>query len=990
MKTPLELFEKVVLRKNKQQTEFFLDNLDKLVNKSHENIQKVLEDRLSVNEGFTFSGNNLVCIEYPNTKLNTLLKFLDNTYNDLKLNKNNYTIPILGNSLKFKELIKSVTISHLIDISTENESFSKYIQAGLELLNIFGSNGENVNYAEVLELQFSGNFKFSGCKVVAKLVDLDSPRLCGIFRILLSQSDAVLQHLGLSSKSLPDKNIELHQKFKANLDLLNISWTETQELMEILSPVILLDDMDFTTSHYIKAGEKLENKYSPDLSKVNTKVCKLLGLLQTRFQDFFTVNNKHSGKKKIECLKKLLMILGFDYLVKKINESLFKKSKGLLQGKSAYKISLNCFPNPKAKPSIEGLVSNLMLESQEFAAYQRYLSVLSLFNEEKASVNNLSVPRCRYIIELFLDKNHGILYNFNSDKYWDSLKKEILGDSVYNKIISFSEDFITINNSWGSSTYCLPSLQDQYLIYPSVSCSDLLKKSSNKLVISGLASINYFTYQQYIINTLSELTGEVSDFTANIIYCYKDIKDLLTETSIISMVNVPYKYIISQDIVTSKDLKNLAIKFGATENYFLLDCNVDNLKKFLGNKWKPNEFNIDSVAYKKFKGPRLSSYFYSYQKTEQKRSSSVRSRIDDFSPSLSSISSAYSILNSKIIRLDELKKSFQSKKSESKSQYSKKNNKNYNSFINKVILIQSIWKGYKARKYFNYLRLLHNSASVIQAFWKGFKTRKVYNLKKIIFSVICVQRLFRKKYLKIKGSKPIKKDSLIEKIEAYDHPVRIPRRNSQKPLNAEKKPEKNPPRNNSVQKTYTFTPKLSKRTLEITEHLNSRENTKLKVEERLLLKEKQRIEKLSLATYNKKRSERLIDKHLGKIHNEQFYEQQIKYLKDKNESVKLIKDQISKNEIADCTFKPNLAKTSRSKSPMETIQNLYNWDQQRLIKREKACNRNDFEVKLQMVSSRTLNISEKIHKNKLNQDLEKNVIAMKLKNSVSPYWPQNK
>ena len=61
-KSPLEMFEKVVLRKNKTQSDLIIENLSDLKNKSVENIRKTLEDRLTTNEGFTLAKNSLINI----------------------------------------------------------------------------------------------------------------------------------------------------------------------------------------------------------------------------------------------------------------------------------------------------------------------------------------------------------------------------------------------------------------------------------------------------------------------------------------------------------------------------------------------------------------------------------------------------------------------------------------------------------------------------------------------------------------------------------------------------------------------------------------------------------------------------------------------------------------------------------------------------------------------------------------------------------------
>ena len=95
--------EKVVLRKNKTQSDLIIENLSDLKNKSVENIRKTLEDRLTTNEGFTLAKNSLIHIESSNTKFSLLYKYIESVYKKLKTTKENQIIPLLGSSLKAKE-----------------------------------------------------------------------------------------------------------------------------------------------------------------------------------------------------------------------------------------------------------------------------------------------------------------------------------------------------------------------------------------------------------------------------------------------------------------------------------------------------------------------------------------------------------------------------------------------------------------------------------------------------------------------------------------------------------------------------------------------------------------------------------------------------------------------------------------------------------------------------------------------------------------------
>ena len=162
---------------------------------------------------------------------------------------------------------------------------------------------------------------------------------------------------------------------------------------------------------------------------------------------------------------------------------------------------------------------------------------------------------------------------------------EVLGDSVYNKILSVNENLLTINNSWTSNLYYLPDLKHQFLLFPNAEYSGLLKRGSHKILASTIPKNRNFTYASYFTNAVSELLYTNSSNSANIIFCFKDIRDLINETSVTSIVNVNYDYILQKGQVSLENLKKFGFSVGVTENYFFIESeNVDNLKNFLGKK----------------------------------------------------------------------------------------------------------------------------------------------------------------------------------------------------------------------------------------------------------------------------------------------------------------------------------------------------------------------------------------------------------------------
>ena len=975
-KPQLDLFEKVVLRKTKGPVEIIAENLQEMNVKSSEGIQKVLEERQGVGEGFTLAGKSLVHLECQGTRANLQIKYVEEVYKELVKTKTNQAISLQGNSLKAKELSKTLILSHLDRISSGNQQYFKYIQSAVDLLTIFGSDGDNTYYGEVIELQLSEKFIISGCRIKAKLADLDVSQFCGIYRILLSLSDPAIQHLGLFQHILTEKNLELHQNFKKNLDILGISWSESQEIMEILSVTVLISDINLVTPQYIKAGQREENIYSPELSKNCNKICKLLGILQSRFLEFFT-GNKKIVQEKFECLKKFLVALCFEYFVEKINECLHRKANEVLgAGRGVFKISILQFPSPKIKSNIEGILSNLLVECQEFASYESFLSILSLFHEEKVSASRLSVPRCRYVIELFLDKSFGIMYNFCNTNYWDKLKAEVNSDAVYNKVLSVNENLITLNNTWGSNLYFLPTLQHQILQFPDSQYQSFLKRSSNRLISSSLQTFTTFTYQDYTLSAISYLLYEVSQHSIHQVLCYKEAKDLISETSVVSLMNIPYQYMIAKATASLSDLKKLGYNVAVTDHFYLLEKGSDDsLKKIIGRKWKLNNCcGIKILGDVKVGGPTLSDFVTQIKNTgkERKRSSSARPRPAYVPVTISSRLSTGSFTGSL--------KNFK--------------NYNYSELLPKIVLIQSAWRLYKSKKYLKVLKLLHHSANVIQKCWRGRKIRKQFNLKKIISALVFIQRKFKQRFRqKVSAARVIQRYIIHKKIQLLfkQETLAMSRKESEKMHNTDRRWKEKIQRAESAKKLHTFAPILSKKTLEIAKNVRARESLKLKIEDKLLLQEKKRQEKLELAIFKKKSSETVHPIKSERKPNNNFYEEELKFLQRRKEDLRDIKDHLQQDETAKCPFKPELhtsaSRSRNSRTPMQAVQDLMTWDQRRIINREKLSEKNNFETQLKMTKSRPLVTSSKLHKNKLQTDSEKNRLAVTVKRNISPYWP---
>lgn len=967
-KTPA--FEKCIIRKNKLSEDSFIEDLEELNEKSNERIKKVLENRVEAKEYFTKAGTNLVCIEGGSGKSILLKKFVENVYEKLKITHKTQVVALNGSSIRLKEGCKSNVLAHLGFLSNSCQGFVQAVHCAYELVSIFASDGSNLYFGECIEVMFDGEFGICGCCVKAKLTDLDFSENCGIFRILLSLAEPNLQHFGLMHRARVDKNIELHQQFKANLDLLGISWSETLDIMELLSVALLTEDLTFNTSNYTLAGQKAINKYLLSSSRHLTKISKILSIIPERLSDFFTALSKQQCADKLKSFKKLMIFLAFEAFLEKINNALKKKSQEYKLGKGKYTVNILSFPLAKHKKNIDGLLSNLIVECFEFVNYEQYLSVLTTFNEEKIPAHKLSVPRCRYIVELFFDKSYGVMLNFGNQRFWSNLKKELCGDSVYNKILAVEKDVLTINYSWGSNFYELSYLQQQFLTFPDSTFADLLKRCGNRQVTSALNNFFNFSYTSYTNFVLSELLSESSSNSTFVIFCYKDPKDLLIETSLSSVLNIPYKFLIKKKLVNLDHLKKNGCNPQISESFYYFDKGQqESLKRIFTGKIPAFEVSGLKVASEtQFRGPKLDEYIELVIKPVKTiiRSSSAKLRV--FSVSSSKTSTKL------------LHGSFQ-------------NFKNYSfiDYLPQIIRIQSAWRGYQSRKYFKALLNLHKSAEKIQKLWKGYKQRKKLNLKKVIASIRLIQKLYKIRYFRRnRAAKHIQK-FFLNKFYTFSHSNHskssfnkssgIALRTTQRSLIRAQNTKK-------LEKSFKFVPSLSKKTLELAKKTQTNSYKGLKIEDRLMLQGKEMIEKKEVAALNKKRNElRLNPSSSVKAFNNHFYEDNLQFLTDKKTALKDLKIAKVQQEMKNCTFKPNISSTKRPRSALETVNDLYNWNQRRNKQLESKRKLSEDKDSQKHEKFRVTGKSQEINKVKEKQQQAKLNLMRTIQKSIEPYWP---
>jgi hypothetical protein len=965
-----EKFEKVVLRKDKED-HCLIDDLEDLQDKSSENIQKVLRERLAIGEDFTFAGKNLIHVDSGSNKINLLKRFTGKVFQEMKKNKVNQVVSFAGSSLRAKEINKNTILTEIALMSNSKLEFVEAVQSAVELVNIFGSDGENICYAECLDIGFDYRFYICDCRVNAKIVDFEMERNSGIFRILMSLSDPTRQHLGLINWPVDNKNIELHQKFKSNLEILGISWFEILDLMELLSVSLLCDSLTFETSSFTLAGQKPSNTFTPVLCKSFQKICKLLGLVPGRFSEFLTSSNKYQGLEMLKSLKKLLLFLAFEGLLTKINSGLKKKASELRLGKKSFTLKLLTSPLAKTKAIIEGFLSNLMTECFEFVSYEEYLSLLTTIYEEKMPASKISVPRCRYILELFLDKSFGLLANFSNENFWKKLFKEIAEDSVYNKILGIEDETLTINFSWGSNSYHLPSLLTQFQQFPGKSVTDLLKKCSHRLVLASVDSFFNFDYKNYLNFLISELLEDASGLNMHVLFNFKDVKDVVFESSVVSMVSLPCRVLISRKVLNSELLKRNGLKFQMTENFYFLGKDSQDLISKVINAKIPN-FNcsgIQVVSDSRLNGPKIPEYVDPVVKPMKKPPRSSSSKLRVFSVQSSKTSSKF--LNSSL-----------------------KNFKNYSftDSIQEVTKIQAFWRGFKARRYFRSLKRLTQAAVKIQKVWKGFQSRKKFNFFHFLTCIKFIQRLYKKwHYRKTQAAKKIQYFFIKKRYRLSFYS----RRNSKQLTNSGNFTFKTAQRSierskkfDKLKNQFKFKPALGKKSNELANSMKIKNNSQMKVEDRLLLKGRELSEKKDLAIINKKRAELpLRPSGSVKTFNKRFYEDNLRFMNDKKRSLKDLRVLKNQKELANCTFRPVTNNKNRSRSAMETVDELYRWKMKKDKRLENERKEIENEASSKLSNFKACSKSSLIVKGKKQEEQNKQVFLQELQKSVTPYWP---
>ena len=272
------------------------DDLLLISEHSEQTLFNCLSKRLSQGFSYTFAGPILISINSEKTTDEFSAKTRDSysenpvnephlyaisskAYNHLKISNQNQVISLVGYSGAGKTFAAIHLLDHLIHEAGFDNILFSMIHSSIQLIHVMGSimsndNTESTVCGMVTNLLYDSTYKVVGASIKAKLLDFTLPyspigMTYHVLHSLTSASKTQLQSLGLSSyptfklfNSQPASgnqiltNVQNFERFLKNLNTLKFSRSEIQEILEVLSCVILLFEINFVGNNFVVAGEK--------------------------------------------------------------------------------------------------------------------------------------------------------------------------------------------------------------------------------------------------------------------------------------------------------------------------------------------------------------------------------------------------------------------------------------------------------------------------------------------------------------------------------------------------------------------------------------------------------------------------------------------------------------------------------------------------------------------------------------------------------------
>lgn len=503
---------------------------------SEEGLFNCLAKRLSQGQCYTYAGSILISVNSQKFSESFSAKIKDSynnnsftephlyavsykAYERLKSSNESQVISLLGYSGAGKTFAAIHLLEDLVSKGGGESSLFSMVHSGIQIVHVMGSvisseNIESTVCGTVTSLHYDSRHKIVKASLKSKLLDYTLPySLAGhtyhILHGLTLSSKTQLQSLGLSShpkfKIFKNKNFTSAQiaaslqnleRFTKNLTILKFTRTETTEILEILSCVILLFEINFVGSSFVLAGDREYTEWTPRHRLSIQKVCKLLIISEEKFLELFQgLQNKILVENKLKELARGLYTVVFEWVVMKVNtklneyynESVYKKGQvnKKLQKNDDFGelfISIVDFPGFHKNPTLGGFCSNLGFEYLNHFVSDKFINLLQALSVDKIDMKILNPPISKGVISILMSKESGLLQSLdleNFEKYWKEFRSTFK-DSL---CVSTASSTLTVKYTWGEVDYDIYSLRQEALkfIHPS-EFNNFFTKCSNTLV----------------------------------------------------------------------------------------------------------------------------------------------------------------------------------------------------------------------------------------------------------------------------------------------------------------------------------------------------------------------------------------------------------------------------------------------------------------------------------------------------------------------------
>lgn len=1082
------------------------DNLLFVSEHSEQHLLNCISNRLVYGHNYTYAGPILISISSDKALNDFSLKqrdsYSENSTNEphlysvsskalsrLKETKKSQVISLLGYSGAGKTFAAIHLLDHLIhDNPCENGLFPM-IHSGIQIIHVMGSingqdNTESTVSGLITTLHYDSTYKIIGADIKAKLLDYalpssDQGNTYHILHSLVTTSKTQLQALGLSSfpsfqifnhkkpsQKILAKSIHNFERLVKNLNSLQFTRGEIQEIFEMLSCVILLFEIKFVGSSFIVAGNEDYVEWTPRHRSAIQKLCKLLMVSEEKFLEGFQgIQHKTEVENKVKELARALYNITFEWVVMKVNLRLEMYSADLLRQRlekfkpaaraeerekaaRVLNIAIIDFPGFHTNSNIGGFTSNLAFECLNLFAADKLVGLLNSLKSDKINMNILTPPISKDLITVLMGKESGLLQSLdleNFEKYWKDFRSKYK-DCAH---IETTQTSVIIRYTWGEIEYDICQLREQAIKFTHHSeFNSFFNRCSNPLV-KRLISTSPLSISEMFRKDISVLLEPLVSYDNSIVYFIKAPNRMLNYNETIRVLRntlvIPcliwewygYKHWVSNANLMAELLKepansSQAMKFVNSilakwlqPGEYLVGLKYTLLKdhafKVVTQKTAKTQSDIAEASYEAFspKNPKkiiratsskiinlpenLFEFLVHGEKpyTESGIYEYLESVVDinemSFKKENFSKVSAKLSKNSSAANFRASLQTVQSKKHFKTLKPSVSNFKlfNYGECLSSIVMIQKMWKGHQARKYYNAYTLLRKSAEKIQATWKSHKAKQAYTYIKASVEKIqkAYKRIFQKKtaaailiqrfFKKFKAEQVVSRNlsSIASTISDPGYPL----------LHTAKRSLLKPSK--TVSESGTYQPVILNYSRTLAKQREEKLGNKdLPVEKRLeimnLLK-KNKIDDLRKSKIDEERSNLKATPSINKnpdfennfLQRQEIKSQQIRMKRD----LEYLKKQAE--EKSELTFKPSLCKFRPGRSVEKSISDLHKWAELKKAELGRA-QKAKAEEESRSVSPFTLsNRSKKILVSREKKISETNKTFKEYQEKMVPYWP---